>query len=161
MANKNRNEAGLWVKSAMWATPVARDDQKTPDAHLAMKQRLLGRGPDAAITSLAVQVKVWPTATAMDANRSGGNRTTTGAHGLTLTDASIRQDSLPQGLTQHGENGSQRADLNPRCVEALMGLPPGWLTPYISVGMDSFHAWQRAHSLNSQEGWRRGSCGQR
>jgi len=50
----------------MWGTPVARDDQKSPAAHRAMKQRLLGRTEDAAVTSLTVQVKEWPTPTAHD-----------------------------------------------------------------------------------------------
>lgn len=47
----------------MWPTPVAHDDGKTPEAHLAMKARMKG-GPRQTITSLNVMVKaqeLWPT----------------------------------------------------------------------------------------------------
>lgn len=40
----------------MWPTPVAHDDGKTPEAHLAMKRRMKG-GPRNTITSLTVMVK--------------------------------------------------------------------------------------------------------
>lgn len=48
-----------------------------------------------------------------------------------------------------GGTTSPPADLNPRFVEALMGVPPGWLTPCTSVETDSFQWWLHAHSLNS------------
>lgn len=49
----------------MWPTPVSQDDNKTPEAHLAMKARMKG-GPRSQITSLQVMVKatdrgLWPT----------------------------------------------------------------------------------------------------
>lgn len=40
----------------MWPTPVSHDDNKSPEAHLAMKQRMKG-GPRTTITSLSVAVK--------------------------------------------------------------------------------------------------------
>jgi hypothetical protein len=38
---------------AMWPTPTAQDDQKSPEAHMAMKARMEG-GTRKAITSLTV-----------------------------------------------------------------------------------------------------------
>lgn len=143
------------ASASMWGTPVARGDQKSPEAHLAMKQRALGRGPDAAITSLTVQVKDWPTPTTADSNGSGGNPQTTGTHGVTLTDAARREPTwAPPGhplatTTTDGSDTSPKVDLNPRFVEALMGVPPNWLTPSTSVATDSYLRWLRTHSLSS------------
>lgn len=93
--------------SGLWGTPVARDDQKTPEAHLAMKARMGGGRTEA--TSLTVQSKMWSTPTFMPvAKRWRGPHDPT-----TATD---------------GSNGSQRADLNPFFVASLMGLPSDWLT---------------------------------
>lgn len=60
----------------------------------------------------------------------------------------------PQDQTT-GTDGSgtpQRVDLNPRFVEALMGVPPNWLTPSTSVGMASYRRWLRRHSWLSLNG---------
>lgn len=35
-----KNEMGLDQEARLWPTPVANDDQKTPEAHLAMKKRM-------------------------------------------------------------------------------------------------------------------------
>lgn len=45
--------------SSSWPTPVAKDDNKSPEAHLAMKERMGGNRTE--ITSLQVAVKQWPT----------------------------------------------------------------------------------------------------
>jgi hypothetical protein len=87
--------------SSLWPTPVAHDDGKTPEAHLAMKARMPG-GPRKTITSLTVMVKavergLWPTPTA--------NRW--------------------DGLQSHGVNVIT-GQLNPVWVEWLMGYPAGW-----------------------------------
>ncbi len=62
---------------SLWPTAVAKDDGKTPEAHLAMKQRMGERdGTGAnrtAITSLAVKVQQWPTAKADAKNGRRGN----------------------------------------------------------------------------------------
>jgi len=44
----------------LWPTPVANDDNKSPEAHMAMKARMKG-GPRHTITSLQVAAKMWPT----------------------------------------------------------------------------------------------------
>lgn len=46
--------------TACWPTPVANDDNKSPDAHRAMKARMKD-GPRTAVTSLNVYTQTWPT----------------------------------------------------------------------------------------------------
>jgi hypothetical protein len=46
--------------ASCWPTPVANDDNKSLEAHLAMKQRMPG-GPRSTVTSLQVFAKAWPT----------------------------------------------------------------------------------------------------
>jgi hypothetical protein len=70
-----------------WPTPTANDDNKTPEAHLAMKQRMGERdGSHAnrtAITSLQVKVQVWPSPRSEDSeccgNHPGATDSLTGA----------------------------------------------------------------------------------
>lgn len=120
-------------------------------------------------------VRMWPTVTATDAEGNGmrsGSRSTepklAGAarmwHTRNARDpkgepgpASTYQ-SLPRQVNQHGRHhlttttagndGEHKADLNPRFVAALMGVPWDWLNPCTSVATDSFHEWQRKHSPN-------------
>lgn len=101
----------------------------------------------------------------MDAYGSGGNPHTTGTHGTTLTDRAVRMwptatasDAEGNGMrsgehgppdqttTTAGPNGPAKADLNPRFVAALMGVPWDWLNPSTSVETDSCLEWQRKHS---------------
>lgn len=100
---------------------------------------------------------MWPTPTAGDAKASGNGpgAAAKGYHG-TLTDATTRDvgggwmRGHPDAMTPtDGDSGSPQADLNPRFVEALMGVPPNWLTPSTSVEMDSFRRWLHMHSLPS------------
>ena len=162
----------------MWGTPVARDDQKSPEAHLAMKARMGGNRT--AVTSLTVQAKLWPTPRAHDGSSGSTahsssdfrptlkqyaqtmwptprasmneNRTTKNApshgvtHGLTLAGEASRQ---AQTTSTDGNNGSPRADLNPRFVAALMGLPWDWLTPYTSAETASCPNVPPKHGHNS------------
>lgn len=62
----------------------------------------------------------------------------------------MHSHSGPQPVTTptDGSDGPPKVDLNPRFVEALMGVPPNWLTPCTSVATDSFHEWQQKHSPN-------------
>jgi hypothetical protein len=46
------------VVTAQWPTPVANDDNKSPEAHMAMKARMKG-GERYTITSLNVLTKMW------------------------------------------------------------------------------------------------------
>jgi hypothetical protein len=55
-----RRTSASGCSSSVWPTPTAQDDQKSPEAHLAMKARMKG-GPRYTITSLEVLSKQWPT----------------------------------------------------------------------------------------------------
>ena len=88
-------------------------------------------------------VTLLPTTTTQDANASGGNPHTTGTHGTTLTDATVRQperwgqyaDAIARWETltrpappptELGPKGSPR--LSAAFSEWMMGLPAGWIT---------------------------------
>ena len=129
----------------MWGTPVARDDQKSPEAHMTMKARMGRREP----TSLTVQAKMWPTPRA-----SEGFRGTDPPHGT--GGPSLRQ--VATGIASHHDpttstGGLNGKVLNPRFVEALMGLPNGWLTPSTSVATDSSPNAPELHGTNSPPDW--------
>lgn len=152
-----------------WMTPVANDDNKSPEAHLAMKTRMKG-GPRAEITSLQVQAKHWatPRASAKE-NYATKNAPSHGVtHGFTLagqagswqTPASDsfrsrggdRKDE--QGLDQQArfhpaqttpkDGLESKRVLNPRFVEWLMGWPIAW-TGCDVLEMASFQSWRRKH----------------
>jgi hypothetical protein len=86
----------------LWPTPVAHDDGKTPEAHMAMKQRMKG-GPRNTITSLTVMVK------AVERD-------------MLPTPTANRRD----GLQSHGVNVVS-GSLNPAWVSKLMGFPADWV----------------------------------
>lgn len=78
-----KRQVDLNYAARMWPTPVAQDDNKSPDAHMAMKARMKG-GPRNNITSLNVLVKAWPTPAALDGEKApaqyaGGNPSLPGA----------------------------------------------------------------------------------
>jgi hypothetical protein len=111
-----------------WPTPVANDDNKTPEAHLAMKARMGERdGTGAnrtAITSLQVmaQLTSWPTPTGQDASSGAAAYSTeSGRHsGTTLTDAANyaawpttqSRDGAHSRSGMPGRTGGQRRDLD-------------------------------------------------
>ena len=74
--------------SSAWPTPVANDDQKSPEAHLAMKARMKG-GPRQTVTSLTVMSKMWPTPATRD--HKGANS----ADHLERSTGSKHLDQLP------------------------------------------------------------------
>jgi len=129
----------------LWPTPVAQDDNKSPEAHMRMKANMKG-GPRYKPTSLQVMVKgiekgLWPTPTATE--RSGTNPKTGKGHGLSKAvknwptpTASDHKGSGPTNIRKDGKDRKKdRLDyaveqksgtLNPTWVEWLMGLPTGW-----------------------------------
>lgn len=105
----------------LWPTPVANGDQKTSEAHLAMKRRMGERdGTGAnrtAITSLTVMVKaapLWPTV--------ASTKATTGAAEVEMTD-------VAEWTLRRDREVVARLRLNPNFTDWLLGLPPGWTTP--------------------------------
>tara|TARA_R100000329_G_scaffold11543_1_gene12584 strand:+ start:189 stop:1286 length:1098 start_codon:yes stop_codon:yes gene_type:complete len=131
-----------------WPTPVAQDDNKSPEAHMQMKQRMKG-GPRYKPTSLQVMVKgvergLWPTPTAQDNNQVSGNpdhpkRGTTlgGAARLWPTPTASDSDGGPR--QQDGKRGRALKDL------------PGqmWPTP-TSRDWRSGKASENTHNRNSR-----------
>jgi hypothetical protein len=130
----------------MWGTPVAQDDQKSPEAYQANRIRRSGEDKEHPITSLTVQVKLWPTPTAHDPKDMGSPPTAKQRHspGLPV----IAEAHGHQLEMETGTSTSARVDLNPHFVEQLMGLPKGWLTPCTLVETDWFQQWLQQHSLN-------------
>lgn len=123
--------------SGLWGTPVARDDQKSMAAHLAMKRRM-GRKTG---SSLTVQAKGWPTPRASEGFRGTDPQRPGRQGGQSLLQA-INGRQAP--TTPSG--GLAGLALNPRFVEALMGLPNGWLTPSTSAATASYPNAQAKHS---------------
>lgn len=116
----------------MWGTPVARDDQKSPEAHMAMKARMDRN-----------------TATSMNENRTTKDALSHGTtHGRTL--AGTASHHAPTTSTG-GPNGMV---LNPAFVAALMGLPTGWLTPSTSAETDSSPSAPEKPGCSSPQGSR-------
>jgi hypothetical protein len=124
---------------AGWPTPCAQDDNKSVEAHLAMKQRMGERdGTNAnrtAITSLQVMVQTvagWPTPTEGDADSSGSRSLPSSkAHpGLSLTDAALMTGWATPHASDHRPGhasrmmGTPRVNLNDQSM-----LATGWATP--------------------------------
>jgi hypothetical protein len=127
MPNTDETEFGLW------ATPCANEDNKSPEAHMAMKARMKG-GPRYTVTSLQVQVKMWPTPHGM--SKDGKSN---GPSGNELGFAVNRMEWTPDA---HCYKGGERKNqlggsLNPTWVEWLMGYPTGW-TVLKDSAMQSF-----------------------
>lgn len=95
------------------------------------------------VARAAAEGSLLPTPTAMDSRSSGGNPDTTGTHGTTLTDATVRQ---PDRWGEYGPaihrwesvtrpapeptklNSKGNPKLSDEFDEWLMGYPAGWIT---------------------------------
>jgi hypothetical protein len=103
-----RRTAG--TASGFWPTPCAQEDNKSPEAHMAMKQRMKG-GPRNTITSLNVAVKadaMVGTPTAAMKHRSADH-----ANGRTPNPKEIANAT---GMK-----------LSAAWVSRMMGYPDGWM----------------------------------
>ncbi|HEY6414824.1 MAG TPA: hypothetical protein VIX41_01260, partial [Acidimicrobiales bacterium] len=138
-------QARMWAQGGLW--DLEDHDQlrlwPTP-RHSPNENRNRGRSPSHGTTrgtTLAGEAMCWPTPKASEGQR--GSDPAHGEGGPSLRQLSGRL--LPE-TGADGTTGSPRADLNPSFVEALMGLPPGWLTPCASGATGSFPGWARRHS---------------
>ena len=107
-----------------WPTPVANDDNKTPEAHLAMKQRMGVRDGSnsnrVAITSLQVMAQMtgWTTTTTRDWKDTGGDIVPRSDTGRERLDQLPRQANLagwrtptcqsPNSLRGNGQDPEKR-----------------------------------------------------
>lgn len=149
-------KALLGRQAVRWATPQAHDLQppKTPEQIAAMKDRTgamwatpvaspnANRMTKAAPSHgnshghvLAGQAASWPTPVATlqsTAKSTTGASTLNGVAQATtsgLPDLTTSTDGEPTSLPEDpSPPSSRRRVLNPRFVEALMGLPPGWIS---------------------------------
>lgn len=148
--NQRGSSGDLMLPSAvaLLPTPAVNDmgAGKTPEDWDAWTDRMKaehgnGNGHGASLSIEAM--RLLPTPTVMDHASSGGNPKTTGTHGTTLTDATVRQP-LDWGKyaaaiarweqvtrpapapTETGPKGNPR--LSCHFDEWLMGLPAGWIT---------------------------------
>jgi len=118
---------------------------------MAMKARMDRNTP----TSLTVQAKMWPTPRATDQytpdklREDGRTKRGTGADLGAVATASHHAPTT----TPAGPNGPGRAVLNPRFVEALMGLPNGWLTPSTWAATGSSRNVPERHGSSSRHDW--------
>lgn len=106
------------LRSTLWPTPVANDDNKSPEAHMAMKQRMKG-GPRNTITSLQVAVK----ATMLPSPRASAMTTES------MESFEARRDkgdvATPKLAVAAGVLVGQK--LNPAWVSRMMGFPDSWM----------------------------------
>ena len=108
-----RGDPILAGQVCQWPTPVANDDNKTPEAHMAMKARMKG-GPRNTITSLQVLVQTWPTPTAQDSEQAGGSGTIQrGMRGHSLNSAVMLASARPTPAARDGKgaNSEEHATL--------------------------------------------------
>lgn len=119
------------VAAAMWPTAVANDDNKSPEAHMAMKARMKG-GPRKCITSLQVMAKaqaaMWPTVQAMDGNK-GNLPPRPHDTGVSLPQrmAQTLGDIATGSSDTTAKRGGSRPALSPYFVAWLMGFPQAWV----------------------------------
>ena len=138
-----------------WATPTAGDAarQWKPETFERNRQRHAAKGVNLHFP-LNLQARTWATPTAGDAKASGSrNAPGSAAHqGTSLTDQIRTGDSAgrrDRPTSKDGSDTSQRAVLNPRFVEALMGLPLGWTLPIGPTDSDASETESSPRSPNS------------
>ena len=127
----------------MWPTPKASDSgtatpsegRRDSPALRYMATQTGGAPTSPQATSLTVQVKMWPTPKASEMRRgSDPDRGPAGGSKRLKHEAEASRHA-PTTPTP-GNDGSLKADLNPRFVAALMGVAWDWLTPYTSEETD-------------------------
>jgi hypothetical protein len=168
---KGNQESLTTVVVKSWPTPVANDDNKTPEAHLAMKARMGERDGThsnrTAITSLNVMVKSlhgpatpasWPTPNAADSLQGGmtqGNRKdpnlSIAVHGLAVPASSSTSGSRPGWLTPQAQD-SKHSGTNPteNGDRDLLVNQVNWQTATVSTGAHKQKDGSMIDKLNQQ-----------
>jgi len=126
--------------AADWMTPVANDDNKSPEAHMAMTRRMKG-GPRNTITSLSVQIKAqdWATPTVQDSeNTAGPSQFGRNSEPLNVQVITAGRPD-PASRSTSGKN---RGSLNSRWVATLQGFPSDWL----ELGIETLFALSATRS---------------
>lgn len=125
---------GLDQQARLWPTPAAQDDNKTPEAHLAMKQRMKG-GPRRTVTSLQVEAQLWRTPQAQSPNSLRGSGGTAEqrqerGHALNLTDQAS-QWPTPKATTSGPDFARQehRVESHGSGADDLVTMVTRWQTP--------------------------------
>lgn len=140
------------VNAAMWPTAVANPDNKTPEAHLAMKQRMGERDGSGAnrtaITDITVMMKAvayMPTPTVADVQ--GGRKTRSGARSNEPLLNGQCFEMEPTGPTPNGSPATteKRGAPNPVFAFWLMGFPDVWISGALEA-MRSFRKPRRKSS---------------
>lgn len=127
---RGKRQVGLENAVAIWPTPVAQDDNKTAEAHLAMKQRMGERdGTNAnrtTITSLAVASSVWPTPrSSPNENRGTRGYGRTGGKALSEVTSQWATPKTNSGDYQYANGNHEKPVLN------LHGQVKQWATPVL------------------------------
>lgn len=155
-AGSNGRDGGLNLQSqiAAWPTPCANDDNKSPQAHMAMKRRMKG-GPRNTITSLQVLAQMWPTPAARDhkgANSAEHAKVTGGGRKhmdqlANFVEHSHRAHSILDGQELSPTHRILPRRLNPAFACWLMGFPIWWtsrgLTNSVKSEMESYRSKQQ------------------
>jgi hypothetical protein len=122
-----------------WPTAVANDDNKTPEAHLAMKKRMGERdGSNAnrtAITSLNVMVQHWPTPQAHDVTARGSGQVPTAKAGNACLATDAQKWSTPRAsdAEKGGPNQAFGAGGTPLPAQAAQWPTPAAHEPRLGV----------------------------
>ena len=147
MAMKQRMDrtavTSLTVQAKQWPTPKASEGFRGTDP---------ARPNHTGGASLMATAKDWPTPTAHDPKDLGAPPSQQERHSPGLATVVSTHGHQDETTTTDGPNGSPKVDLNPRFVEALMGVPQSWLTPSTSVETGSYQQWLRLHSLSLRRG---------
>jgi hypothetical protein len=125
--------AGSASPGETWPTPVANDDNKTPEAHMAMKHRMKG-GPRNSITSLQVKVQTnWLTPHGMSGMESatgkagaGGEFAKQATHWMT---PSVVTATGQEYTRDGGIKGQERLALTGQAKQVV-----NWATPRATDG---------------------------
>ena len=139
----------------LWPTPVAQDDNKSPEAHMRMKANMKG-GPRYKPTSLQVMVKgiekgLWPTPTLHgNYNRKGASQNS--GDGL---ETAVKKELWPTptamtggtGVAPSHENGGHGWNIGAAVNDSLSDNPKrNWPTPRASEYKDCGPVGSKSHT---------------